>query len=68
MALLTKNFVRAENILLQQGAVDDAITMYRQMHKWPDALVCVASLVSYKIEIMTWSGVPWTDFPTSGLS
>jgi hypothetical protein len=39
MAQLNKQWKVAEAILLQNGNIDEAIAMYRQLHKWQEALV-----------------------------
>ena len=52
LALLEKEFKTAESILLEQGLVEDAMTMYRNLHKWDQALavarakVCVCPAVA----------------------
>jgi intraflagellar transport protein 172 len=38
VAMLKKEFKRAEQLLLAQGGIEDAINMYRQAHRWSDAL------------------------------
>ncbi|CAB4036904.1 intraflagellar transport 172 homolog [Paramuricea clavata] len=38
LAILDKNFKTAENILLEQGHVDEAIEMYQELHKWDEAI------------------------------
>jgi intraflagellar transport protein 172 len=43
LALLSKQFKKAEVQLLQQGQVEAAIDMYRQLHKWEDALAVAES-------------------------
>jgi intraflagellar transport protein 172 len=37
--ILSKQFKRAEMVLLQNGQVEEAIKMYRQLHKWDEALM-----------------------------
>jgi intraflagellar transport protein 172 len=39
IAVLHKQFKRAESLLLEQGRVDDVILMYKDLHKWDEALV-----------------------------
>ncbi|EFJ49307.1 intraflagellar protein IFT172 [Volvox carteri f. nagariensis] len=38
MAMLNKQWPVAESLLLAQGKVDDAITMYQDHHRWEDAI------------------------------
>jgi len=38
LAALNKHFKLAESLMLEQNRVDDAITMYQQMHMWDDAI------------------------------
>jgi intraflagellar transport protein 172 len=43
IAVLNRQFKRAEALLLEQGRVDDAILMYKELHQW-DAALAVAQL------------------------
>lgn len=38
LSLLEKQFKTAESILLEQGQVEEAMRMYRQLHKWDQTL------------------------------
>lgn len=38
MAALKKEYKIAESVLLEQGQVDEAIAMYKRLHKWDDAI------------------------------
>lgn len=38
VAMLHKQFKRAEAVLIEQGRMDDAIHMYKSLHKWEDAV------------------------------
>lgn len=38
LAQLSKQWGVAEGLLLAQGRVDEAIQMYKQAHKWDDAI------------------------------
>ena len=50
LAILDKNFKTAENILLEQGHVDEAIEMYQELHKWDEA-IAVAEAKVYRVTI-----------------
>lgn len=45
LAILDKNFKTAENILLEQGHVDEAIEMYQELHKWDEAIAVAEAKV-----------------------
>ena len=48
LAVLDKNFKTAENILLEQGHVDETIEMYQELHKWDEAIaVAEAKVCAY---------------------
>ena len=47
LAILDKNFKTAENILLEQGHVDEAIEMYQELHKWDEAIAVAEAKVGY---------------------
>lgn len=46
LALLDKQFKLAENIYIEQGRVDEAMSMYQEMHKW-DMAVKVAEMKAH---------------------
>lgn len=46
LAVLDKNFKTAENILLEQGHVDETIEMYQELHKWDEAIAVAEAKVS----------------------
>ena len=50
LAVLSKDFKEAENILLEQGHVDEAIEMYQDLHKWDDAI----AVAEAKVGRVTW--------------
>lgn len=45
LALLEKQFKTAESILLEQGQVEEAMRMYRQLHKWDQTLAVARAKV-----------------------
>ena len=45
LAILDKNFKTAENVLLEQGHVDETIEMYQELHKWDDAIAVAEAKV-----------------------
>merc|ERR1711916_229591 len=38
LAIINKQFKRAEAIFMEQGHIEEAIEMYRKLHKWEEAL------------------------------
>jgi intraflagellar transport protein 172 len=38
LAILEKQFKLAENIYLEQGRIDDAMSMYQEIHKWDQSI------------------------------
>ena len=38
LAVLSGEYARAEQLLLQQGLVEDAMEMYQELHKWEDSI------------------------------
>lgn len=47
LSLLEKQFKTAESILLEQGQVEEAMRMYRQLHKWDQALAVARAKVGW---------------------
>ena len=45
LSLLEKQFKTAESILLEQGQVEEAMRMYRQLHKWDQSLAVARAKV-----------------------
>jgi len=43
LAAVEKNFKSAENILVDQGQIDEALEMYQEMHKWDEAIFVAES-------------------------
>ena len=59
MATLEKHFDRAEQILLEHGAVDEAMEMYQELHRWDAAIAIaesknLAETESLKISYLQW--------------
>ena len=59
MASLEKHFDRAEQILLEHGAVDEAMEMYQELHRWDAAIAIaesknLAETESLKISYLQW--------------
>ena len=52
LAILDKNFKTAENILLEQGHVDEAIEMYQELHKWDEAIAVAEAKVGHDVTII----------------
>eukprot|EP00795_Rhopilema_esculentum_P007500 gene7500-13279_t len=42
LAVLNKQFKKAEGIYLEQGMIDQAMEMYQELHKWDDSLEIAA--------------------------
>ena len=38
LAALNREFKVAENILLDQGQIDECLDMYQELHKWDEAI------------------------------
>ena len=45
LAVLNKQFKKAEGIYLEQGMIDQAMEMYQELHKWDDSLEIAARKV-----------------------
>ena len=54
LAILDKNFKTAENILLEQGHVDEAIEMYQELHKWDEAIAVAEAKVGHFISSISY--------------
>ena len=46
LAVLNGEYARAEQMLLQQGLVEDAMEMYQELHKWEES-IAVAEMRSH---------------------
>jgi intraflagellar transport protein 172 len=59
LALLEKEFKTAESILLEQGMVEDAMTMYRSLHKWDQAIRVARAKLHPDLESLEESYLKW---------
>ena len=59
MATLDKHFERAEQILLEQGAIDEAMEMYQELHRWDAAIAIAESKNRPETEELKTSYLQW---------
>eukprot|EP00658_Telonema_sp_P-2_P017711 TRINITY_DN16903_c0_g1_i3.p1 TRINITY_DN16903_c0_g1~~TRINITY_DN16903_c0_g1_i3.p1 ORF type:complete len:1394 (-),score=437.87 TRINITY_DN16903_c0_g1_i3:63-4244(-) len=58
LAVLDKQFKRAESILLEQGQVETAMEMYQELHRWDEAIQ-VAEMKGMDVEDMKRTYYDW---------
>eukprot|EP00960_Hanusia_phi_P066628 766439-Hanusia_phi.AAC.5 len=59
MAKLEKQFERAEQILLEQGQVEEAMQMYQELHRWDKAIAISESKGKPETEELKTSYLQW---------
>ena len=59
MAMLDKQFDRAETILLEQGKIEEAMEMYQELHRWDEAIAIAESKNRPETEELKTSYFQW---------
>ncbi|KAK7878726.1 hypothetical protein WMY93_030965 [Mugilogobius chulae] len=59
VAILDKNFKLAERFYMEQGAVDEAIEMYQELHMWDDSIAVAEAKGHPELENLRRSYLSW---------